>query len=77
MLSFHKHKRVACYLLFSVLLSTGVRATQIAMKTCMVHIMKQFKLETCETTMIPFQFHKASMFLKANGPVILKFTKIK
>lgn len=54
----------------------GLRAAQVSMKICMVHLMKEFRLEVCEKTKVPFEFHKASMLLKAKDGVFLNIRKL-
>ncbi|KAK9501327.1 hypothetical protein O3M35_012063 [Rhynocoris fuscipes] len=54
----------------------GLRFVSISSKICMAYLLRNYQIDVCDQTPIPFEYHRRAFFLKAKKPIILKLKKI-
>ncbi|KAK9501328.1 hypothetical protein O3M35_012064 [Rhynocoris fuscipes] len=54
----------------------GLRFANISSKICLAYLLRNFELDICERTPIPFEFHRKAVLLKAKDDIFIKITKI-
>lgn len=54
----------------------GLRFAIMSTKVAMVYILKDFEIQTCDKTEVPYEFSKFSMLLKPKNGIWLSFSKI-